>query len=290
MTDNEKMLLNAISSFSSLIGGVEIKFYTDRFVSIFKNQDVIDTGFCQMVKSTPLGCKLCNECDKQALARARLMHTAFIYTCHLGLTEMIHPSFIEGKYVGSFFFGQFHSTGTDIGAKFKKYKKMFAKLGMPIEQAQKLYGELPVYDDKKINDIRTVLDLIAFYSAKNEIIKTENESYLDHIRDYIDHHLTEKITLKNIAEHLHLSPAYVSNLFSRKKGVTLFRFIQARRVNYACYLLRSTDKPINSICLDSGFSDQNYFARVFKEVMGTTAHDYRKQYNIYESKDFFLKI
>lgn len=290
MVDSERELLNAISSFSKLIGGVQIKFYTSHFVSIFKNQGIVDTDFCRMIKSTPEGYKKCNECDKRAQNHSKVVRSAFIYTCHMGLTEMIHPAFVDNDFIGSFFFGQFHRTTSDVQHAFQTIIPCLKKWGISVEEARICYERMPRFSDEKINDLRQVLDLFAFYSVKSELVTLERNPYLDRIQNYIDEHLSENIMLHDIAEHLHLSPAYISNLFSKKKNITLFKYIQSRRINHACYLLRSSTDSIRTICLNSGFTDQNYFARIFKGIIGTTASNYREHYNVYESKDFFLRI
>ena len=92
----------------------------------------------------------------------------------------------------------------------------------------------------------------------------------------IDYDITADLKLRSIAELMFVNPSYLSDTFSREMGVTLTEYVNTRRVEHAVMLLHKTDKQIQDIASSSGFSDVNYFIRVFKKYYGMTPTVYRK--------------
>ncbi len=96
---------------------------------------------------------------------------------------------------------------------------------------------------------------------------------------WIDAHLSERLTLPQIAKAVFLSPIYFRNLFTELAGVSPHVFIQNRRIERAKLLLRSTGKPLSEIAAECGFSSQSYFGSVFKASTGHTPNAYRIMIN-----------
>ena len=92
----------------------------------------------------------------------------------------------------------------------------------------------------------------------------------------IDYDITADLKLSSIAELLFVNPSYLSDTFSRETGMTLTEYVNKRRLEHTVMLLHKTDKQIQDIALSSGFSDANYFIRVFKKHYGITPTAYRK--------------
>jgi len=290
MNNNKKLLFDALSSLTSIIGGAQIKFFSWKLVSYFKNENNVDTDFCVLVRSNPNGYKGCIDCDKRAQERSKNISSSYIYKCHMALTEMIHPAFNDEVFVGSFTFGQFHSSEKDIDANWESIEKTIKSWKIPVDLAKQYYYQLPVFTEEKIMNIKNILDLIAAYSVNSEVISLDNDTNMIKIEKYIDDNIDKDIALEDIANYLHMNPSYISSLFSKKKNITLFKFIQATRIKKACHLLKSTDKPVRTICEMVGYKDQNYFTRVFKEIKNATPREYRKNYNEIDSKDFSLRV
>lgn len=83
-------------------------------------------------------------------------------------------------------------------------------------------------------------------------------------------------TLKAIASHMHLSPTYCSNLFSRAMGVTPIRFVVQCRLRMARGLLLTTEKSVADIAEACGFRDAFYFSRIFGKQVGCTPTSFRQ--------------
>lgn len=97
------------------------------------------------------------------------------------------------------------------------------------------------------------------------------------VLEYIGNNFREDITLDLLAKQVSLSPHYLCRCFKKVTGRTTFAYIEQMRVQYSCYLLKTTDKSIMEIALSSGFNSVNYFNRVFKKNINMTPKQYRRQ-------------
>ena len=92
----------------------------------------------------------------------------------------------------------------------------------------------------------------------------------------VDYDITADLKLNSLAAILFVNPSYLSDTFSREMGVTLTEYVNMRRIEHSVMLLHKTNKQIQDIASASGFSDANYFIRVFKKHYGMTPTSYRK--------------
>ena len=95
---------------------------------------------------------------------------------------------------------------------------------------------------------------------------------------YIRAHLHQPITASSVAENLGYRTNYLNRVFHQNYHHTLTQEIHLSRMGYARYLLLNSSQNINEIALSCGFSDVNYFARLFKRYQGVTAMTYRRLY------------
>ena len=90
------------------------------------------------------------------------------------------------------------------------------------------------------------------------------------IKQYIETHLQEPITLADIGEAAYFSPIYCETVFKKETGSPIGRYIARRRVNEAERLLLEGTLSLREVAAAVGFADYNYFARTFKKVTGRT--------------------
>lgn len=96
------------------------------------------------------------------------------------------------------------------------------------------------------------------------------------ILSYIREHLTEKITLDEIAKHLHLSTNECCRFFKKNMNCTLFEYITEYRLSKSMELLEHTDLPVSQIAYESGFGSSSYFIEKFRKNVGMTPAAFRK--------------
>ncbi len=100
------------------------------------------------------------------------------------------------------------------------------------------------------------------------------------IRDaiqYIYAHLHEAISMKQVADQLHLNASYFSVLFKEQTGVTFSDYLTRRRLQRAKELLVTTSMPIWEIAEQVGYHTAKYFIKVFKDSEGLSPSQYRHQ-------------
>lgn len=93
---------------------------------------------------------------------------------------------------------------------------------------------------------------------------------------YIESHYTESLTVEHLATIAGFSTRHYSRRFFEIKETTPVQYLQSVRLEKACYYLSSTDLPIAWIANQCGFSDSNYFSRVFKKWYGVSPSKWRK--------------
>ena len=106
----------------------------------------------------------------------------------------------------------------------------------------------------------------------------ENSLEYDRIKkilSYIEENYQNKITLNDIAGHIHLCESECTRLFKRHMNTTLFAFLQEYRIERSLEFLQA-DQPVSAVADKAGFSDPNYYSKVFAKIKGCSPREYRK--------------
>jgi AraC family transcriptional regulator len=98
---------------------------------------------------------------------------------------------------------------------------------------------------------------------------------LSRVRDYIEAHLADRLSLDRIADVACLSPYHFSRSFKQAIGVGPHRYVVQRRLERAKTLMRSTNHPLCLIAQEAGFTDQSHLISVFRREIGVTPGRFR---------------
>ncbi len=93
---------------------------------------------------------------------------------------------------------------------------------------------------------------------------------LGQVIDYIEAHLTEDISLTDIALVAGLSKFHFSRVFKDSLGLPPHQYLTKRRIERAAYDLKQKNLTIAQVAHRFGFTDQSHFTRAFKQIKGTT--------------------
>ncbi|MHC4873094.1 MAG: helix-turn-helix domain-containing protein [Planctomycetota bacterium] len=88
---------------------------------------------------------------------------------------------------------------------------------------------------------------------------------------------SKDITRKDVATACHLSESHFSRTFRKNTGSSFSDVLTRMRINHAAELLINSDLQLLQIAFSSGFNDQSYFCKVFRETMGISPKRYRSQ-------------
>lgn len=89
----------------------------------------------------------------------------------------------------------------------------------------------------------------------------------------------ENISMKSLADDLHVNVMYLGQLFKREVGMTLSRYINQYRLAIAKDLLIASKLSVAQIAVKVGYQNQAYFYRVFKQSEGVSPKEYRQHYH-----------
>ncbi len=109
---------------------------------------------------------------------------------------------------------------------------------------------------------------------EEEALQTGNQLIND-VLGYIRKNYMEELTLPVLADTFHISKEYLSRLFKKETGTNLFSYIMEMKLNEARTLLSDTEMTLEDIAFKLGFSNGNYFSKVFKKNVGQSPRDYR---------------
>lgn len=106
----------------------------------------------------------------------------------------------------------------------------------------------------------------------------KKKELITNILDYLDTNLYTKISINQISKIFFFNKDYIMRVFKNELNITIFEYINYKKVYMSLDDLIYTNDSILSIALRSGFSSQEYFSEIFKKIIGINPSTYRKFY------------
>lgn len=158
----------------------------------------------------------------------------------------------------------------DIVKYFYKLESLFYD-GKNRKQPLKNYHDIDAFDSAALLK-QWLLEVVG--ELQNNIYRQNDQ--IEKIGQYILEHYTEDMSLEKIASEFHMSAAYFSQYFKKKKGISFVSYINEMRISKARELLKDPDLSAEEAAIAIGIHNPNYFIRLFKKVTGQTVGEYRK--------------
>lgn len=120
-------------------------------------------------------------------------------------------------------------------------------------------------------DLKDILNQFAGSTssfAKRDVISS--------IKNYIQENYSNDLNATHIANKFYLNKGYLSTLFKEKTGIRLTTYIEGIRMERAKDFLRNNVWTVTEIAIETGYSDVNYFSKVFKKYTGMSPRQYRE--------------
>ena len=130
--------------------------------------------------------------------------------------------------------------------------------------------------NEKLSMLLTMLMEESWHPEDSMVSKKRME--LTKLKEYLDEHYTEKISLDELAIHFFINKYYLTKIFKETYGTTINSYIIAKRITRAKQMLRFTDMTLEEIAIAVGMNGGNYFSRMFKKIEGISPREYRKQW------------
>ncbi len=204
----------------------------------------------------------------------------------MGWGLFFHPDLLRGTSLGNkmseyTFFS--YETSEALHLSEKEKQNLF-------DCVQKIESELQENIDKHsqtliVSNIELLLNYCARYYGRQFITrKNSNVNAVLQVEKWLkDYFLTEKIkvsglpTVKYLADQVHLSPSYLSDLLKKETGMTAQDLIHYHLIETAKNILLHTDHSVGEIAYSLGFEYPQYFSKLFKQKTGKTPVEYRNQ-------------
>lgn len=108
---------------------------------------------------------------------------------------------------------------------------------------------------------------------------SKSQALFEAVRDYLDMNYHERLTRESVAAHFYVSPNYLSQLFQKEGGIKFNEYLNYIRLERSKYLLMNYDLNVKNIAHRCGFTDSNYFCRVFRNKTARSPSEYRIHYH-----------
>ena len=131
-----------------------------------------------------------------------------------------------------------------------------------------------------LDELLSVIKEYSIFVSKyyHRINTQEKKKIIVELKQYIDNHFTEPITIENIASRFYISTSYLHRLFKEELGITPAEYINQLRVNYAADKLKISTDSIIDIGMECGFETKQAFYRQFKKRFLCTPAQYRSRF------------
>jgi transcriptional regulator GlxA family with amidase domain len=109
-------------------------------------------------------------------------------------------------------------------------------------------------------------------------LQTPKTQRLQLISDWIKQHMSEDITVRRLAELIHVTERQCHRIFLRETNLTPAQYVEKYRMQVASMLLTDKETPLNAIASVVGYKSYEGFARAFERNFSVTPGNYRKAF------------
>lgn len=156
-----------------------------------------------------------------------------------------------------------------------------------VEKINHLVGELSLraqgYQTVVCNgviDFLILLGRLHSRPAARNSVRTEIHDAVNAASLYLEQHLTDNLTLEELAGHANMSRAHFCRCFKLVFGSSVWTWLTQRRLELAKQMLATTDLSLKEIAAECGFCSSSYFSRQFKRYLKTTPQNYRVEHSL----------
>jgi PAS domain S-box-containing protein len=140
-------------------------------------------------------------------------------------------------------------------------------------------NKLPLRD--RAGRIIGLMGTVHSYEARREVLQPYLQ--LDRALAYIRENFRRGVSVKELADAVHVSPRHLHRKFVETFGTSPQAFIMKLRIQAACEALQKEGMQISEVARDLGFCDQSAFTQLFQKHVGLTPLKYLKQFRLHRS-------
>jgi AraC-like DNA-binding protein/ligand-binding sensor protein len=237
------------------------------------------SSYCAPASGNHCTCAACRQL--QAKADRAALKKAAAKTCVFGLYETAVPVKLGAQTIGFLQTGQVRFE-RPTAATFERVVQQAGKLGVNLgdKQTRRAYFETPVVSRKKLEAVANLLSIFASHLAiiSNQLaVQAANAEppAMTQAKQFIREHYAEELSLRVVADVVHMSSYYFCKQFRKATGMSFTGFVSRTRVEQAKRLLLNPHLRVSEIGFSAGFQSLNHFNRMFKKITGQSPSGYR---------------
>ena len=265
---------------------------------------------CTIIKRSDTALKKCLESDRKTPLNS--LKRPLWRTCHAGLSELVIPVSLKGRYLGSIVAGQVLSKRLSK-SKLEQKINYLSGLGVDKAEAKQALKETPVSTDdmqKTALDLLNILvnyikeveekfdwqeelkNIKASYSMQNFKNGSEGLKFLTKkvkkVKDLRYNNIIKKvladirsrplktIRLQAISKEAGFSQFHFSRIFKKTQGISFKKHMAELRIEKAKTLMEDVKLNLSGIAYECGYEDLSSFSRAFKTFTGSNPGKFRE--------------
>ena len=270
---NEKEMLDIARAFY-IATGIRLTIWNSSLLkSVCYPTDNCD--FCTLMKNKPYTEQQCWKCDLAAMNKISDQDNCVIYNCHAGLVDCVIKIREADDTLGYLMLGQI-SDAPNPAEYSKHLLNICRSYHIPDEQSIPAIHKIRYFSREQIEAAVKIAETCASYIMVKKLILPRKNLVVERARAYIHQHLHQDFSISDLCQELGVSRTRLYNIFQEETKMGIAKYILSVRMSQARSLLINTDMPIYEIANQVGFSDYNYFSRVYKKTFGQSPKTYRK--------------
>lgn len=232
--------------------------------------------FCRTLRTCDALRRACFACDRAGFEWCEATGKPCLYRCHMGLTEAIAPIVENNVVIGYLMLGQVLSD-TDRDTVRRRIVEVSRQYGFSKDELYRKMDELQVMSRASVDSAVSIMSMCACYLYVNRIIRNRRDMLSYQLKDFIDAHFAEHLTVNALCERFYISRSKLYSVATATFGMGATDYIRLKRLEYAETLVSSNELSVAQIAERAGFEDANYFVRAFKKHFGVTPGRYRRR-------------
>ena len=253
--------------------GIRFVLFDSEFNEVFA-YPMESCEFCRLMKACPKTRRRCNYADRQSFKKCAQTDSLVVYKCHSGLVEAVIPLHENENVLGYLMFGQI-TDNPDKTHLFETIDTFHEKYGFEKAALKNGIEKLACKSLEEISAAAKIMEACTSYILYKELITPENSKIIENAKLYIEEHLGDDFSINALCDEMKIGRTKLYNLFKSELKMGIAEYLRRRRLHRAKKLLKTTTLSITEIAEMVGFSDYNYFSRVYKKTYGKPPKYYR---------------
>jgi len=136
-----------------------------------------------------------------------------------------------------------------------------------------------------VKHVRTAQEMIALMQQMGELAHNiiaahqSSRGWVQQIKEHVERHYSEQLRLEDMADKVNFSPNHFSQRFRQETGEPFSDYVTRIRIREAIRLYKETNYSTEEIAARVGYTNPNYFIKVFKKATGQTVKQFKQQFH-----------